>query len=105
MLFSASAFPGSSLLAPTDSFPRRHLGPNEEETGQMLETIGLPSLDALIDAAVPEKIRLRQPLALPEGRGEYETLAELRAVAAKNRVCRSYIGQGYSDCITPPVIQ
>jgi glycine dehydrogenase len=105
MLDSASTPSASSLLAPTDSFPRRHIGPNVEETVQMLGALEVSTLDALIDAAVPEQIRLRKPLALPDGRGEHETLSELRAIAAKNRVCRNYIGQGYSDTITPPVIQ
>src|SRR5215218_4670431 len=105
MLDSATTPTASSLLPPSDDFPRRHLGPDAAQTLQMLHAVGLDSLDALIDAAVPENIRLRKPLSLPAGRGEHETLAELRAIAAKNRVLRSYIGQGYSDCITPPVIQ
>ena len=95
----------TSLLAPCDTFPRRHLGSGETEVAEMLATLGLPSLDALIDAAVPEKIRLAGPMNLPAGRGEHESLAELRAIAGKNRVFKSHIGQGYSDCITPPVIQ
>src|SRR4051812_5317447 len=97
--------PAPSLLTPGDTFPRRHLGSNEEEVAAMLATLDLPSLEALIDAAVPAKIRLAEPLNLPAGRGEHEALAELRALAVKNRVCKSYLGQGYSDCITPPVIQ
>src|SRR5882757_5388722 len=97
--------PATSLLPPTDSFVRRHLGSNAAEIAEMLRTLGQPSLDALIDAAVPAKIRSAKPLALPPGRGEHETLAELRAIAAKNRVCKSYLGMGYSDCIVPPVIQ
>src|SRR4051812_13414655 len=97
--------PATSLLPPTDSFVRRHLGSNAAEIAAMLRTLGQPSLDALIDAAVPAKIRNAKPLALPPGRGEHETLAELRAIAAKNRVCKSYLGMGYSDCIVPPVIQ
>ncbi len=62
-------------------------------------------MEALIEAAVPAKIRLSKPLQLPAGRGEHEALAELRAIAAKNRICKNYLGQGYSDCIVPPVIQ
>ncbi len=95
----------TSLLAPCDTFPRRHLGSSETEVAEMLATLGLPSMAALIDAAVPAKIRLAGPMKLPAGRGEHESLAELRAIAGKNRVFKSYIGQGYSDCITPPVIQ
>jgi len=71
----------------------------------MLGALGLDSLEALIDKTVPADIRLPGPLALPEGQGEHATLAELRALAARNRVFRSYIGMGYYDTITPPVIQ
>ena len=95
----------TSLLAPCDTFPRRHLGSNESEVAEMLATLDLPSMDALIDAAVPAKIRLAAPMDLPAGRGEHESLAELRAIAGKNKVFKNYLGQGYSDCITPPVIQ
>ncbi len=71
----------------------------------MLAKLELPSLEALVAAAVPPQIRLSKPLNLPTGRGEHEALAELRALAGKNRTFKNYIGQGYSDCITPPVIQ
>jgi glycine dehydrogenase len=71
----------------------------------MLEPLGFQSLDALIDAVVPEAIRLRRPLALPPARTEAEALAALRAIAAKNQRFRSYIGMGYHDTITPTVIQ
>src|SRR6266853_777548 len=104
-LTTPAAPPAAELLAPGDTFVRRHLGADAAEVAQMLATLGLHSLDALIDAAVPAKIRLDKPLALPAGRGEHETLAELRAIAAKNKVLKNYIGQGYSDTITPPVIQ
>ena len=71
----------------------------------MLETIGFDNLDALIDATVPKNIRLNRPLELPAASTEWEALAELRNLAQGNRVLRSFIGAGYSDCITPPVIQ
>src|ERR1022692_3220491 len=71
----------------------------------MLKLVGFDSLDALTDATVPKQIRLSKPLNIPAARSEYEALAELRAVAAQNQVFRSFIGMGYSDCITPPVIQ
>lgn len=71
----------------------------------MVKTLGFPSLDALIDATVPAKIRLRGGLDLPKGITESEVLAYFRALAAKNQVFRSFIGMGYSDCVTPPVIQ
>ena len=71
----------------------------------MLDLVGYPSLDALIDAAVPADIRLGRPLHLPHGISESEALAELRGIADRNQVFRSYLGTGYSDTLTPPVIQ
>jgi len=71
----------------------------------MVKTLGFSSLDALIDATVPQKIRLREGLSLPKGMTELEVLTYFRALAAKNQVFRSFIGMGYSDCVTPPVIQ
>ena len=59
----------TSLLAPCDTFPRRHLGSNESEVAEMLATLDLPTMDALIDDAVPAKIRLAAPMELPAGRG------------------------------------
>ena len=92
------------LLAPTDTFPRRHTGATAAETEGMLHVLGYASVDALIDAAVPAQIR-RGPLSLPEPLGESAALAELRSLAAQNQVFRNVIGLGYSDTITPPVIQ
>ena len=86
-------------------FKDRHVASNDEEIGRMLTSLGLPSLDALVDATVPEGIRLRRPLQLPPARGEQALLEELRALAGRNAVFRSFIGMGYHDCITPPVIQ
>src|SRR2546430_2150379 len=71
----------------------------------MLATLGLQSLDALVEATVPDDIRMRKPLALDPTMGESEALAKLRALHDRNQVFRSYIGMGYYDCITPPVIQ
>ncbi|HSU96856.1 MAG TPA: glycine dehydrogenase (aminomethyl-transferring), partial [Gemmatimonadaceae bacterium] len=71
----------------------------------MLSTLGYDSLDALIDATVPERIRFRSRLSIPAARTEAETLALLRCIAARNKLFRSYIGMGFSDCVTPPVIQ
>src|SRR5437588_684664 len=88
-----------------DSFARRHIGPNEAEITEMLQTVGFENLDALIDATVPKKIRLDRELNLPEAKSEHDALAELRAISKKNVVARNFIGAGYSDCITPPVIQ
>jgi glycine dehydrogenase len=88
-----------------DDFLRRHIGPGPAETAEMLKAIGLRSLEELAVAVVPSAIRVADPLPLPGPRGEHELLQELRAIAGKNRVFRSYIGMGYSGCITPPVIQ
>ena len=96
--------PQASLAHP-DTFVRRHIGPRPAEMGEMLRTLGQSSLDSLADAAVPAAIRLSQPLNLPAPVSEFEALAELRAIANKNQVFRSFIGMGYSDTITPPVIQ
>jgi glycine dehydrogenase len=107
---SAGALP--SVLAPSDTFWHRHIAPSDAEIQEMLEAVGYPSLDALSDATVPQPIRALTGLDLPgtsghEGstaRGEFEVLHELRAIAAQNQVFRSYIGMGYYDTITPPVI-
>ena len=86
-------------------FSRRHIGPNESETAEMLRAVGFDNLDALIDATVPKNIRLDRELNLPAAKSEAEALAELRAISKKNKIAKSFVGAGYSDCITPPVIQ
>jgi glycine dehydrogenase len=88
-----------------DSFAHRHIGPNQPARAAMLAELGFENLDELIDATVPKNIRLDGALNLPEAKSEREALAELRQLAQKNKVCRSYLGAGYSDSITPPVIQ
>ncbi|MDP9179217.1 MAG: aminomethyl-transferring glycine dehydrogenase [Gemmatimonadota bacterium] len=93
------------VLAPAESFVPRHIGPTDADIAAMLATLGFASLDELINATIPSKIRYRGSLDLPPGRSEAQVLADFRAFAAKNRVFRSFIGMGYSDCITPPVIQ
>src|SRR4051794_25881308 len=82
----------------------RHIGPDERERDEMLAVIGASSLDSLIDEAVPGRIRLDRPLDIPEGRSEYEFLQDLRGLAARNQIFRSFIGLGYYDTITPSVI-
>ena len=94
-----------ALLQPSDTFVRRHVGPNADEIKQMLAFLSVDSLDELIDQTVPTAIRLKKPLKLGEPRAEFEMLAELKQLASKNKVLRSCIGMGYSDTITPPVIQ
>jgi glycine dehydrogenase len=93
------------LLGHVDSFPRRHIGPDDDDVAAMLATLGYASLDELVEATVPAAIRLRQPLELPAARGEHELLDALATLAARNQVFRSFIGMGYHDCVTPPVVR
>jgi glycine dehydrogenase len=88
-----------------DQFIDRHLGPDTAGRATMLKALGHASLDALIEAAVPQNIRLTRQAKLPAPRSEAEALADLRRMASRNRVFRSYLGMGYYDCITPAVIQ
>ncbi|HEY9794755.1 MAG TPA: aminomethyl-transferring glycine dehydrogenase [Leptolyngbyaceae cyanobacterium] len=94
----------SELAAPSDSFVQRHIGPSADEVQQMLDVLGIPTLDALITQTVPQAIQLTCPLQLPAAKSEYAALAQLKEIASKNQVFRSFIGMGYHDCITPPVI-
>src|SRR5947208_1656521 len=87
------------------SFIPRHIGPSDAEQREMLQALGFDSLDAMIDATIPHSIRLGRPLAIHGGLSEYEAMASLRDIAERNEVFRSYLGLGYHDCITPPVIQ
>ena len=88
-----------------DRFADRHIGSSPEEVQEMLRVIGFPTLDAMIDAAIPPQIRLAKPLSLPPAGSENEVLAQLKEIVSKNERRRSFIGMGYYDCITPPVIQ
>src|SRR5437899_5590602 len=85
-------------------FVDRHIGTTDAEQVEMLKVLGYASRSALIDAAVPPAIRLCEPLALSAAKGEEEALDELKAMARKNRVLKSYIGQGYYGTLTPGVI-
>lgn len=87
-----------------EDFQDRHIAPNAEDTAAMLHTIGVHSLDELIEQTVPQKIRLKTPLDLPGAKSEVEYLSKLRQTASLNKVFKSYIGQGYYDTITPGVI-
>src|SRR2546430_236783 len=110
------------------SFVPRHIGPSPADVSAMLELLGYDTLDALIDATVPAGIRMKNPLAIHAGgtetdgtvpagirmknplaihagMTEHEALNNLRNIARKNQICRSYIGLGYHDTVTPPVIQ
>ena len=88
-----------------DGFIPRHIGPAEQDVREMLATLGHATLDDLIDATVPAAIRFRGPLRTGRPMGEYEALTRLRQTASKNQIFRSFIGMGYYDTITPPVIQ
>jgi glycine dehydrogenase len=90
-------------LAHPDVFVRRHIGPSPEEQSEMLKAMGLASLDTLVSETVPATIRMAKPLALPAGLTEAALLERARELGAKNEVWRSYLGMGYSDCLTPPV--
>jgi glycine dehydrogenase len=95
----------SNFLSHPDQFVRRHIGPNPAEAAEMLALLGFKNVDELVDAAVPKNIRLDKNLNLPAAKSEFDALAELKKIAAENKVFRSFIGQGYYDTITPPVIQ
>jgi glycine dehydrogenase len=90
---------------PLDTFAPRHIGPRGEDVAAMLKEVGAPSLDALIDEAIPASIRLKLPLNLPDAESESTYLSRLKTIAKKNKVFRSFIGLGYSDTLTPSVVR
>ena len=87
-----------------ESFERRHHGQRPEELQEMLQTIGVSTVDELIEQTVPAAIRLARPLELPAPKSEFEYLNDLKKVARLNRIYQSYIGTGYYDTIVPNVI-
>jgi glycine dehydrogenase len=91
-------------LAPTDTFVRRHVGPSAADEKAMLAELGCASLEQLVDETVPASIRTRRALSMPDGRGEHEFLAEMKRLADRNEVWRSYLGMGYHGTVTPPVV-
>ena len=93
------------LLDPTDNFARRHIASSENDIREMLDLLGFDRLDDLMDAVIPHSIRMERSLDLPAAVGEREALEELREIASKNEVFRSYIGLGYHGTVTPPVVQ
>src|SRR3954463_15978216 len=86
-------------------FPARHIGPDDTDEAAMLRTLGVGTLDELAAETVPADIRFAGTLDLPAPVDEAAVLGELRAIAAKNQLWKSFIGMGYYDCVTPPVIQ
>ncbi len=88
-----------------EKFEQRHIAPTEQDTAKMLETIGVNSLDEMIAQTVPSNIRLKSPLNLPNAKSEFDYLNDLKITASKNKVFKSYIGQGYNDVVVPGVIQ
>jgi glycine dehydrogenase len=100
-----SASARAASFPPVDTFARRHIGPQSEDIALMLKTLGYSSAEELVDDVIPAAIRLRYPLDLPSPKGEREALESLRVIMSQNKVFRSFIGQGYYDTITPPVIQ
>ena len=89
----------------TNSFQRRHIGPNNVEQAKMLATINAKNLEQLIDETVPDNILLRSPLDLEPAMSEYEYLGHIKELSEKNKVFKSYIGLGYNEAIIPSVIQ
>lgn len=87
-----------------DSFVTRHLGPRENEIQEMLEFVGVSSMEELIEQTVPANIRMKEPLKLKEGLTERKYFRNILDIAAKNKVFNTYIGMGYYDTITPAVI-
>ena len=87
-----------------DEFISRHIGPNAKDQRHMLDRLGLSSLQALIGQVIPESIRALDQLALADGCSEQQALAELKVIAGKNQLFKSFIGQGYYNCHTPSVI-
>lgn len=86
-------------------FSRRHIGPGQSQIDEMLHELGHDSLDSLTDAAVPSAIRSGHELAFGEPWDEQQLLADLRRMGRRNHEARSFLGMGYHDCVTPPVIQ
>ncbi len=98
---------GETVTPAFSPFVARHIGPRPQDVDRMLHALGLSSLQELVDKTVPASIRRGGRVSLPSvgaGLTETEALAELRGLAGRNQIFRSYLGMGYSDCITPPVL-
>ncbi len=93
------------VLLPSDDFVPRHIGPRPADIESMLALLGYDDMDALVRDTVPHDILMDRVLDIPEAKGEFALIKELREIASKNQLKRNFIGLGYNDCITPPVIQ
>jgi glycine dehydrogenase len=89
----------------TEKFTSRHLGLTEDDRAEMLRVIGYDSVESLLDATVPASIRMRMPIAIPSATSEHEVLSELRTLFSNDIKRHSFIGQGYYNTITPPVVK
>ncbi|HIF15467.1 MAG TPA: glycine dehydrogenase (aminomethyl-transferring), partial [Bacteroidetes bacterium] len=88
----------------TDLFQNRHIGPRDMDINIMLDSLSLPNIEKLISKVIPENIRMDKVLDLPEVLSENDLINELKKIAEKNKVNKSFIGLGYNNTITPPVI-
>jgi glycine dehydrogenase len=93
-----------SVLENNDQFIQRHIGPDEAQQADMLQQLGVNTLDELIESTVPANIMRKQPMDLADPQTEAAALAQLKAIAAENQVMRSFIGMGYNNTLTPNVI-
>jgi len=89
----------------TDSFALRHIGPRKEELQKMLNVVGAKTMEELIDQTIPDDIRLEKKITLDKAMSEQEFLEHIGGLASKNQIFKTYIGLGYHQAITPPVIQ
>ncbi len=94
-----------SIYMKTDSFAIRHIGPRKADLESMLQTVGVDTMEQLIFETIPNDIRLEKDLVLDDAMSEYEYLEHITELSAKNQVFKTYIGLGYHQAITPPVIQ
>ena len=92
-------------LSKHDDFRQRHIAPQQSDQKSMLDTLGLKSTEELINETIPAKIRIQEELSLPSPLSEHSLLRELNSIAQQNKAFKSYIGQGYYNCITPAVIK
>lgn len=92
------------LTLQQEEFVQRHIGPDAQETQEMLHTIGVNNMQELIDRTVPKDIRWERDLNIPSSISESDYLRELKEISLKNKIYKTYIGQGYYDTITPSVI-